>query len=209
MAGVGGRFSGIAGGAAGAGIGVLGGIAADQLLNPADYRPDQYQKVSAAQGALQWGSAGAGIGMLFGPLGAAIGGTIGGLYGLYRNLNEYSEDYAAQMNSALHTSSQMLTGEQVRLQAEKRAKEEQLRVLQQQKDVSDAHLSIIEKTKNELTQINSQMEVANVKSQAMGIGVASKYIDKMMSSKESFSDTGDVNKRAASLQAMLGMACLS
>lgn len=43
---------------------------------------------NAGEGALSWGSAGAGIGSLFGPKGAAIGGGIGGTLGLLKGLFE-------------------------------------------------------------------------------------------------------------------------
>jgi hypothetical protein len=75
-----GRFGGrIAGGIGG----LLGGLALDYGADKAEEAG--YNKTSGALGVGSAALTGAGLGAMFGPMGALVGGAAGGLYGLYSN----------------------------------------------------------------------------------------------------------------------------
>ncbi len=200
------HWRGAAGGVAGLGIGVAGNLAAEALLNPDNFAKEHQPGARAAQTAVSWGATGAGLGMMMGPVGAAIGGLLGAGVGYWYETNQYSKDFAAQMETSFATGSKMLTAEQAKLQAEKEAKEKQLKTLIEQGVVTDEQYATVKRIKAELDGINASMKVADVKQTAMGSSIASKFIDKMLKEGTEFGDTGDIANSTGQLQSMLGMA---
>ena len=63
--------------------GLLGGLALDYGAEKAEEAG--HTKTSGALGVGSAAVTGAGLGLMFGPMGAAVGGVLGGLYGLYQN----------------------------------------------------------------------------------------------------------------------------
>lgn len=201
-----GNWKGLAGGAAGLGIGVAGNLAAELLLDPNNASVGNRQATQQGQTALSWGATGAGLGAVMGPLGMAAGGAIGGLAGYLYEVNKYSKDFGAQMKDSLAIGSQMLSSEQIKLKAEKDSKLEQIKALEQQGELTSAQHELLKKMRGEVEGINASMGVADIKQQAMGASMASKFIDKMLTDGANISDTGDIANNSAQLQTMLQMA---
>lgn len=200
------HWRGAAGGVAGLGIGVVGNLAAEALLNPDNFSKENRQTAQTAQTAVSWGATGAGLGMLMGPLGAAIGGAGGAVAGYLYETYKYSKDFSAQMETSFAMGTKMLSAEQAKLQAEKEAKEQQLKALIEQGVVTDQQYETVKRIRAELDGINANLKVADVKQSAVGSSIASQFIDKMLKDGTSFGDTGDVADSTSQLQSMLGMA---
>lgn len=200
------HWRGAAGGVAGLGIGVAGNLVAETLLNPDNFAKEHQPGARAAQTAVSWGATGAGLGMMMGPWGAAIGGAGGAVAGYVYETYKYSKDFAAQMETSFAMGTKMLSAEQAKLRAEKEAKEQQLKALIEQGVVTDEQYETVKRIRAELEGINANLKVADVKQSAVGSSIASQFIDKMLKDGTSFGDTGDVADSTNQLQSMLGMA---
>lgn len=79
----GGKLLKIGKGIAGGLGGLLGGLALDFAAEKAEQ--SGHMKTAGALGTASYAATGAGLGLMFGPVGAAIGGVAGAAYGLYKN----------------------------------------------------------------------------------------------------------------------------
>lgn len=204
--GMGKHWRGLGGGIAGLGIGLAGNLAANTLLDPNNFAAENKGTAQKAQTALSWGATGAGMGMMFGPMGAAIGGAGGALAGYFYEVHQESKNFAGQMDTAFAIGNKMLSGEQQKLLAEKEAKQQQIKALEEQGHLTDQQLVTLKKMRAELTGIDANLGVADIKQQAMGAGVANQFISKMLNNQSNFGDTGDVAGSTSQLQSMIEMA---
>lgn len=195
-------------GRGGAGLGIMGlGAVGSSFLDPSKFSDENKPAAGVAQSAVQWGSAGAGIGMMAGgPLGAAIGGGIGLLAGTVKALYDNSKDYQGQATKIMGMNTMMQTAEEARIIAQREAAKQQLEALNAQGDLSEEQ----KKTVNELTKkvqgLNEALSKEQQKTQMSMISSLGPAGQALL--KGGVDSTSDLRERASSLDVLAGQAGL-
>lgn len=196
-------------GRGGAGLGIAGvGIAAGGLIDPSKFSDDNKPVASAAQGAVQWGSAGAGLGMMVGgPWGAAIGGGIGALAGAAKALYDYSTDYQGQAKQIMGMNSMMQTADEARIIAQREAAKQQLEALTAQGDLSSEQKKTVDELTKKVQGLNEQLSKEQQKTQMSMISSLGPAGQSLL--KGGVDSAGELRERASSLDVLAGQAGLS
>lgn len=201
------RIAGMLGRGVG-GMAIMGaGAIGSSFLDPSKFSDENKQGAGVAQSALQFGSAGAGMGMMMGgPWGAAIGGGIGILAGTAKALYEYSTDYQGQATKIMGMNSTMQTADEARIIAQREAAKQQLEALTAQGDLSVEQRKTVDELTKKVQGLNEQLSKEQQKTQMSMISSLGPAGQALL--KGGVDSTGDLRERAGSLDVLAGQAGL-
>lgn len=193
-------------GAAGAAIMGAGAIGSS-FLDPSKFSDENKQSAGVAQSALQWGSAGAGMGMMVGgPWGAAIGGGLGIVAGTVKSLYEYSKDYQGQATKIMSMNTTMQSADEARIIAQREAARQQLDALLAQGDLSVEQRKTVDELTKKVQGLNADLSKEQQKTQMAMISSLGPAGQALL--KGGVDSTGELRERAGSLDVLAGQAGL-
>lgn len=195
-------------GRVGAGAAIMGaGAVGSSFLDPSKFSEENKQSAGVAQSALQWGTAGAGLGAMGGPLGAAIGGGLGVMLGVAKSLYEYSNDYQGQATKIMNMNTAMQSADSARIIAQREAAKQQLEALNAQGDLSIEQKRTVDELTKKVQGLNEQLSVEQKKTQMSMIGALGPAGQALL--KGDVDSAGELRERATSLDVLAGQAGLS
>lgn len=187
---------------------IFGGMIADAAFDPSKAAPENARNTTYANGALQGAITGAGAGAMLGPWGALVGGLAGAGMGLWQAYSDFQGDYHKQAQETFAITGKMMTAEQAKIEIQRKARENELRMLESRVTLTKEESDRIIQLKRELKGLDGAKNVADLKQTALAHNTAANFITRMNSGDNRFTDTADLNTRVQHLQSMTGMAGL-
>lgn len=192
-------------GRVGTGAAIMGaGAIGSSFLDPSKYSDENKQSAGVAQSALQWGSAGAGLGALAGPWGIAIGGGVGALAGAAKSLYEYSNDYQGQATKIMNMNTTMQSADAARIVAQREAAKQQLEALNAQGNLSVEQKRTVDELTKKVQGLNEALSVEQKKTQMAMIGSLGPAGQALLKGK--VDSASELRERATSLDVLAGQA---